>query len=201
MWPAVTQRLAGGATRLFSSPAFFRCRKGATAVEFALVAAPFLALLVALLQTAMVFFAARMLDEITEEASRYVLTGQTQTANMNAAQFRTHVCTGDATLTKLVSALFTCSSFLISAQSYANFAAANTNDPIVGFNANNQPVDANGNVLTMPWSPGNPGDVVVLQIMYQWPVIGGPLGFSLSSPNANGNRLLMSTAVFRNEPY
>src|ERR1700758_2560919 len=98
---------------------------GATAVEFALVAAPFLALLVALLQTAMVFFAARMLDEITEEASRYVMTGQAQTANMSASQFRTHVCTGDAVLTKLVSALFTCNNFLINAQSYTNFAAAN----------------------------------------------------------------------------
>jgi Flp pilus assembly protein TadG len=201
MWPAVTQRLAGGATRLPSPRAFFRCRKGATAVEFALVAAPFLALLVALLQTAMVFFAARMLDEITEEASRFVLTGQAQTANMTAAQFRTHVCTGDATLTKLVGALFTCNNLMINAQSYPNFAAASTNDPITGFNASNQPLDSNGHVMTLSWSPGNPGDVVVLQIMYLWPVVGGPLGFSLSSPNSNGNRLPMSTAVFRNEPF
>jgi Flp pilus assembly protein TadG len=201
MWPAVTQRLAGGATRSSSPRAFFHCRNGATAVEFALVAAPFLALLVALLQTAMVFFAARMLDEITEEASRYVLTGQAQTANMSASQFANHVCTGDAVLTKLVGALFTCSKLLINAQSYSSFAAANTNDPIAGFNVSNQPVDSNGNVMTLAWSPGNPGDIVVLQIMYQWPVVGGPLGFSLASPNSNGNRLLMSTAVFKNEPY
>jgi Flp pilus assembly protein TadG len=201
MGPAVTQKLAGGATRSPSPRAFFRCRNGATAVEFALVAAPFLALLVALLQTAMVFFAARMLDEITEEASRYVLTGQAQTSNLSASQFRTHVCTGDAVLTALVGALFTCSKLLINAQSYSNFAAANTNDPITGFNASNQPVDSNGNVMTLSWAPGNPGDVVVLQIMYLWPVVGGPLGFSLSSPNSNGNRLLMSTAVFKNEPF
>jgi Flp pilus assembly protein TadG len=180
---------------------FVRNDRGATAVEFALVAAPFLALLVALFQTAMVFFAGRMLDEITEEASRYVMTGQAQTSNMTASQFATYVCTGDPVLTKLVSALFTCSKLLISAQSYSSFAAANTNDPIAGFNASNQPVNSNGNVITMPWAPGNPGDIVVLQIMYQWPVVGGPLGFSLSSPNSNGYRLLMSTAIFRNEPY
>ena len=114
---------------------------------------------------------------------------------------RGSVCTGDPVLTKLVSALFTCSKLLINAQSYSNFAAANTNDPIAGFNASNQPVDSNGNVMTLAWAPGNPGDIVVLQIMYQWPVVGGPLGFSLSSPNRNGNRLLMSTAVFKNEPY
>jgi hypothetical protein len=120
---------------------------------------------------------------------------------MNASQVRTHVCTGDAVLTKLVSTLFTCSNLFINAQSYSSFAAASTNDPIAGFNASNQPVNSNGNVMTMSWAPGNPGDIVVLQIMYLWPVVGGPLGFSLSSPNSNGNRLLMSTAVFKNEPY
>jgi Flp pilus assembly protein TadG len=201
MWAALTGKLAGGATRRGSPRAFLRNNKGATAVEFALVAAPFVALLVALLQTALVFFAQRALDEITEDASRYILTGQAQTANMTAAQFASHVCTGDTTLTSLVSALFTCSNLMVSAQSYSTFAAASTNDPITSFNASNQPLDANGHVLTLAWSPGNPGDVVVLQVMYLWPVIGGPLGFSLSTPNSNGKRLLMSTAVFRNEPY
>ncbi len=207
MWATLTTRKPARSVRqrddarAFLRNDFIRNDKGAAAVEFALVAAPFLALLVALLQTAMVFFAARMLDEITEEASRYVMTGQAQTSNLTAAQFRTHVCTGDAVLTKLVSALFTCNNFLIYTQSYPSFAAANTNDPIAGFNGSNQPIDSNGNVIPMVWSPGNPGDIVVLQIMYQWPVIGGPLSFSLSSPNGNGNRLLMSTAVFKNEPF
>lgn len=196
----ITQRLAGSAIRRQASRNFLRCRKGATAVEFALVAAPFIALLVALLQTALVFFAERMLDEITEEASRYILTGQAQTSNMSAAQFATYVCTGDQTLTKLVSTLFTCNNLLINAQSYANFSAANTNDPIAGFNGSNQPVDSNGHAIAMTWAPGNPGDTVVLQIMYQWPVMGGPLGLNLSNLS-NGKRLLMSTAVFKNEPY
>ena len=60
-----------------------------TAVEFALVAAPFLALLVATFETALVFFAGRVLDEVTEEASRYILTGQAQQSNMTQAQFLT----------------------------------------------------------------------------------------------------------------
>lgn len=201
MWAATSRKLAGGAKRPSRFRAFLRNDKGATAVEFALVAAPFIALLVALLQTTLVFFAQRALDEISEDASRYILTGQAQTANMTAAQFATHVCTGDTTLTKLVNALFTCGNLMISAQSYSTFAAASTNDPITSFNATNQPLDASGNVMTLAWSPGNPGDVVVLQIMYLWPVIGGPLGFSLTTPNSNGKRLLMSTAVFRNEPY
>jgi hypothetical protein len=36
--------------------------------------------------------------------------------------------------------------------------------------------------------------------MYQWPLVLGPLGFTLANLS-NGNRLLASTAVFKNEPY
>jgi len=36
--------------------------------------------------------------------------------------------------------------------------------------------------------------------MYQWWIVLGRIGFNLASL-ANGNRLLVSTAVFKNEPY
>lgn len=203
MLAALMQRLARSGSRFRASRAFVHCRKGATAVEFALVAAPFIALLIAVLQTTLVFFAARTLDEITEEAGRFVLTGQAQTSNLNASQFANKVCTGDQTLTALVNLLFTCGKLVINTQSYSSFAAASTTDPIPsfnGYNSSNQPIDSSGNVLTPSWSPGNPGDIVVLQIMYLWPVVGGPLGFSLSN-TTGGNRLLMSTVIFKNEPY
>ena len=192
MWPAVTQRPAGGATRLSSSRALFRCRKGATAVEFALVAAPFMALLVAILQSALVFFAGRVLDEITEEASRYIMTGQAQQGGISQSAFKTYVCTGSNT-SALVSALFTCSNIMINVQSYADFASASTSSPTLTFN--------NGNVSnTWSYNTGNPGDIVVVQVMYQWPVVLGPLSMNLSNLS-NGNRLLVSTAVFKSEPY
>jgi Flp pilus assembly protein TadG len=165
---------------------------GATAVEFGLVAAPFLALLVALLQTAMVFFAGRVLDEITDEAGRYIMTGQAQSANMTQAGFQNYLCTGTNTA-GLVSALFRCSNFMINVQNYSSFSSASTSTPTLTFN--------NGNVSnTWTWSPGNPGDIVVVQVMYQWPIVLAPLGFNLSNLS-NGNRLLVSTAVFKNEPY
>src|ERR1700689_5481534 len=126
MGPAVTQRLAGGATRRPSPRAFFRCRKGATAVEFALVAAPFLALLVGILQSALVFFASRVLDEVTEEASRNLMTGQAQQGGVTQANFLTNnVCAGTNT-SALVTALFTCSKIMVNVQNYADFASANT---------------------------------------------------------------------------
>jgi Flp pilus assembly protein TadG len=173
--------------RIRSLRSFVRCRRGAAAVEFALVATPFFALLVALLQTALVFFASRVLDEAAEESSRYVLTGQAQGSGMTQAQFTTYVCQHSY-------ALFNCANLMVNVQDYSSFAAANTSSPSLTF-------DANGNVTNKwSWTPGNPGDIVIVQVMYQWPVFGGPLGFNLANLS-NGNRLLVSTLAFKNEPY
>src|ERR1700733_11289347 len=193
MLAAMTQRLARSAMRLRFSPALSRCTKGAAAVEFALVGVPFIALLVAIFQATLVFFAGRVLDEITEEASRYIMTGQAQTGGVTQSGFATYLCTGSNT-SALVSALFNCSNFMINIQNYANFASASTTQPTLTFNGS-------GNVSnTWTYNTGNPGDIVVVQVMYQWPIVLGPLGFNLSNLS-NGNRLMVSTAVFKNEPY
>ena len=57
-------------------------------------------------------------------------------------------------------------------------------------------------VVTNTWSynTGNPGDIIVVQLIYQWPIVLGPLGMNLSNLS-NGNRQLVSTAVFKSEPY
>ncbi len=193
MLAGVTHKLARSAAPRRSARAFFRSRQGATAVEFALVAAPFLALLVAIFQSALVFFAQRMLDEATEEASRYIMTGQAQTANMTKTQFANYLCTSSNTAT-LVSALFNCNNIMVNVQNYNSFASANTTSPTLTFNAQGQ--------VTNAWSynTGNPGDIVVVQVMYQWPIVLGPLGMNLSNLS-NGNRLIVSTAAFKNEPY
>jgi len=193
MLAATIRRFAADATRLRSSRSFAGCQKAATTVEFALVATPFIALLVAIVQTFIVFFAQRVLDEVTEEASRYIMTGQAQTASMTQSGFDNYLCTSSHTAT-LVSALFTCSNIIINVQNYSSFASANTTTPSLTYNAN-------GTVSnTWSYSAGNAGDIVVVQVMYQWPVVLGPLSFNLGNL-ANGDRLLISTAVFRNEPY
>jgi Flp pilus assembly protein TadG len=191
-------QLAGSATRRSGLRAFLRNRfvgdnRGATAVEFAMVAAPFIALLCAIVQTALVFFAQRVLDEVTEEASRYIMTGQAQLGSVTQSGFKTYVCTGAST-SALVSALFTCSNIMVNVQNYSSFAAASTTTPTLTFNPN-------GSVSnTWSYNTGNAGDIVVVQVMYQWPVFLGPLSLNLSNLS-NGNRLLSSIAVFKNEPY
>ncbi|MGA2894604.1 MAG: pilus assembly protein [Xanthobacteraceae bacterium] len=121
-------------------------------------------------QTALVFFAGRVLDETTEGACRYIMTGQAQTAGMTQSQFATWVCGQTC-------ALFTCGNFMINVQNSSSFSSASTATPTLTF-------DANRNVTnTWNYSTGNPGDIVDVQVMYQWPVVLGPLSFSLRLSN------------------
>ena len=184
---AVTEKLIRGARRLRFCARFARCDQGATVVEFAIVAAPFFALLIALCETALVFFAGRVLDETVEEASRVILTGQAQTAGTTQTQFASWVCSNTY-------GLFDCNKFMVNVQNYSTFASANTTTPTLTFNAQGKVTN------TWNYNTGNAGDIVVVQVMYQWPIVLGPLGFNLSNLS-NGNRLLVSTAVFKNEPY
>ena len=83
---------------------------------------------------------------------------------------------------------------MVNVQNYSDFASASTTSPTLTFNTN-------GTVSnTWNYSPGTPGSIVVVQVMYQWPIVLGPLNFNLSNLS-NGNRLLVSTAVFKTEPY
>jgi hypothetical protein len=53
--------------------------------------------------------------------------------------------------------------------------------------------------VTNTWNAnfGSTGSLMVLQVMYQFPVVGGPL-FTFST-QSNGSNLMVSTAVFVNE--
>jgi Flp pilus assembly protein TadG len=159
---------------------------GATAVDFALVAAPFLALLFAILETGLVFFAGQTLETTAAQASRLILTGQAQNQNFNQTQFQNAVC-------QLAWSFFTCSNIMVDVRTYTDFSSANTS----------LPVDQNGNLQnSFVYQPGSAGDIVVVRVMYQWPIYVSLLGMNQSLSNmANGQDLMMATVTFRNEPY
>jgi Flp pilus assembly protein TadG len=165
---------------------FLRRQGGSAAIEFALVAAPFVALTLALLQVGLIYFAQEALESAVEQTARLVLTGQVQNASMTQSQFAQQLCTNSP-------GMFTCGNFMIDLQPAASFANVDVSKPTITY-------DANGNVTnTWQYNAGNPGDIMVMRVMYPWPVYLGPLALNLG--NLQGNKLLlMSTSVFRNEP-
>ena len=96
---------------------FRRNRSGTAAVEFALVAPIFFAVLFAIIELALVFFASQMLETVTQDTSRLVMTGQAQKAEYTQAKFKEEVC---AKLT----VMFDCvNGVSIDVQSYKAFSA------------------------------------------------------------------------------
>lgn len=181
---SIQRRLHGG---MFANPArrFARQEEGAAAVEFALVATPFLALIFAIMETALVFFAGQTLETAVTNSSRLILTGQAQTAGLTQTSFKDKVC-------EQIAGLFDCQNKLyVNVQTYTSFSSASTTPPY-----------SNGQLDTskMKYLPGGPGDVVVVSLYYQWPIYVSLLSNNLANQNGS-NRLLVATAAFRNEPY
>ena len=166
-------------------------RRGSAAVEFALVAPVFFALLFAILETGIIFFADQTLESITQAAARTILTGQTQSASYTQQQFHDDVvCPSGG----MASILFSCSptGIYIDVRSYpSSFSNISINSEIVGgvFNSGD-----------MQYNPGTSCNVVVVRLFYQWPQIVTGLGYNITNLN-NGTRLLVATAAFRNEPW
>ena len=167
---------------------FRRDRRGSAALQFAIVAPVFFALLFAIIETAIMFFASQLLETYTQEAARLVLTGQAQNGTYNTqgkflSNFQNNVCSN---------ILFNCSNINIDVKNYDSFGLITITSQI---NASN-----NFDTSTLTYCPGNAGRIVVVRLFYQWPLFVTGLGYNIA--NLTGNqRLLQATAVFQNEPF
>jgi Flp pilus assembly protein TadG len=162
------------------------CR-GATALEFALVAPAFIATLIAIFETTFFLFAQQTLQNAAVSASRLIMTGQVQNSNTTQSQFASEVC-------PMVSAVFTCANLMINVQNYSDFGGASTSKPTLTYNPDGTVSNA------WSYSPGTAGQVMVVQLIYQWPIVAGPFGYVLSNLG-NGTTEMMGVAAFRVEPY
>ncbi|ACA16847.1 TadE family protein [Methylobacterium sp. 4-46] len=178
---------------------FARARRGATAVEFGLVAIPFISLLAAIMETAIAFFAGQLLDAAVTDTARAVYTGSfqsqaTQSGALTPSQaldaFRTKLCANRVTI-------FDCSTVKVDIR---------TLEDTDSFGAL-KPVDS----TTKTWTPGfgshygdtvgtppGPGKIVLVQAAVPFPIF-----FSMINPATFGTnqRILQSTVAFRTEPY
>jgi len=159
-------------------------KKGATAVEFAIVALPFFALLGAIMETALVFFAGMMLEHGLSRSAREIRTGELQLAGGSSEEFRNAVCSRTA-------GLVDCARLRIDVRTLASFGGA---APL--------PLDDDGMVdmESVGFVPGNPGDIVLVRAFYDWPLFVPNLGLGMSNMAGN-RRLLTATMAFRNEPF
>lgn len=171
--------------RRFVLRRFLRDRKGSTAVEFAILAIPFMALIGATFESALCFLAGQILDTAVADAGRLIRTGQAQAAGYSASTFKTQVC-------NRLYVLFTCDNLTIDSKIYTNFTTADTSMPIDS--------DKNFTTTGFLFQMGGSTEIVVVRAFYQYPLYFNKLGLDLSNL-ANGTRLLAGVSAFRNEPF
>lgn len=165
---------------------FRRARDGATAVEFAIVATPFLALMFGILDLGLVFMISTTLENAVEEASRKIRTGELQTAGGTAATFKTAVCDELSWLGA------GCSSALhVDVRTFTSFANVTLSDPTTN--------GAFDDTKTQ-FATGGSESIVLVRVYYEWGMM-APLMNSGLSNLSNNKRLISATATFRNEPY
>lgn len=162
-------------------------RSGTSVVEFALVAPAFTAILLAIGQTSLVFFAQQNMETVAQRVSRQLMTGNVQKAKLTAAQFNSLVCSK-------LPAFMSCSNVMTDVQVVNSFSDATTGMPTITY-------DSSGKITnTWGYQTGTPGDILVVRVMYVWNTASAPLGFDLSNMT-NQRRLLVATSVFKTEFY
>lgn len=165
-----------------------RAERGASLVEFALVAVPLFFLIFGTMELGFVLWGTYELENATEDAARMIRTGQVHAQNINQNGFRTLVC-------RNVLLLSQCETHLkVDVRTYGSFADIKNDS----FQPLNPQTGQLGN--TFAWQTTQPRSIVLVRTFYPWPLLTGITNAALSNM-AGGNRLLWATAVFRNEAW
>ncbi|WP_226016145.1 TadE/TadG family type IV pilus assembly protein [Novosphingobium sp. FKTRR1] len=171
---------------------------GASAIEFALAAPVVLGLLIATLEIALLYLAQQGLETAAESCGRYILTGQAQTsftgirdANGNLTttpqqQFKAYACTQLPTM-------LGCGNLYVDVTHVSNFGAVTLAAPTLVYDKNNNVIS------TLNYDPGAQGSIVVVRLLYNWPVI-SVFGFDIAN-QPGSHHLLVATSVAKTEGY
>lgn len=169
------------------SESFRNDAHGSTAVEFGLVALPFLMLLFGIMTVGLFFFTTFSLENAVEEAARLIRTGQAQESGMTAAQFKQEVC-------DRAPAYVDCGGKMrVNVQSYTSFGSIVTPSCL----------DSGGDLVPpagTTFSAGASGDIVLVTVCYEWELT-GKMPFLRLGSMANGSALIMASTTFKTEPY
>lgn len=167
---------------------FGRSRRGSAAVELAAVLAPFFLLTGGLAEVAMIGFAQASLDFAVSETAREIRTGRAQQANLSATDVKEQVCLNMSSFLVLRCDL----DLFLDINRFTSYAAAANGAPNPIQNGQFQPGG-------FRFAPGGGSDIVVVRAYYRWGIM-TPF-FETFFANAGHDRIIVSTMMFRNEPF
>ena len=201
-----TEGKANRATRLLR---LFKSSEGATAIEFAILAIPFMMIVFATFETFIAFTGEQLVSNAVDTMARRIRTGQitfadpTRTGYMTPTQFRQEFC-------KQISVMITCSpteaavpsKLLIDLQQVTNFSDIPTGIPVVATNGGK---GRDLDVTKLKFTPGGAGKINMFRAYYRWPITTDLVRPYISNIQPQGNTkgqfLIVATSAFQNENY
>lgn len=164
---------------------------GATAVEFGIVAIPFLALVFGILELALIFFIGSAMSQSVSDTGRLVRVGAFQGCG-KAAEFKALVCDG-------MKGLMGCENNLrIDLMTASSFQSVKIVDPGDG---GVDPDDDDKAVDDGTFATTGPSDPVILKATFYYPMALPNFMTRLESIPGSGRHIITSTTAFRNEPF
>ncbi|MEL6287788.1 MAG: TadE/TadG family type IV pilus assembly protein [Pseudomonadota bacterium] len=198
MTETTNARVRGRRTRHGFIRRLRRNEDGATALEFAFVAAPFLAFLLMTIEVAFVYGGTVSLEHALEKSSRKIRVGQ---PFGNLQEFKADVCGNVVLLSNCLNKL------VVDVRTINGFGGAD-NQNVYGDYQDGSGDLQNGN---QQYDTGAGGSVVLVNAFYKWDIIAQlPIfyrwtdGGGFTSPLANqsdGSRVMSATVAFKNEPF
>jgi Flp pilus assembly protein TadG len=175
--------------------ALARNERASVAAEFGILALPFFAVIGAICETSMVFFAGQVLDSAVQDATRQIRTGQAQTSGYTSATFKDLICG------RLYN-LFNCDNLKVKVSVITTFGSASTtvSTPIKPSPCNPATDPDQCWNVTETYNAGTGSSIVLVEAYYKWPLVINFGGFNLAD-QPDGSRLLAAVRVFRNEPF
>ncbi len=164
---------------------------GATAIEFAMVSAPFFILVFMLIGFALYFFVMNSLDKGMDQTSRLVRTGQAQKTNMTVNDFKQGVCDSAGGWIK-------CNKVQVFVQKYPDWQSVSPQACL----------NSDGSVVTNSASGGDPiatysgtaSDIVVVTTCYKWE-FAQQIPYVKLGNMSDGSMMMQTATAFRTEPY
>jgi Flp pilus assembly protein TadG len=181
--PSVKPAPSRGSWRCLA--AFRADQSGASAIEFAIVAVPLIWLILATMQVGLLYSANYSLENATAQGARLIRTGQAQNNKFDAEGFKKEVC-------KHLTSMLSCEKLKVDVRRFDSFSKSELTNPL----------DSKGAMKTsFSYDPGVGGEVVVVRSFYPWDVPASLPDIIDLSNMKDGQRMLIATAAFRNEPF
>jgi Flp pilus assembly protein TadG len=179
--------------RRLSLATLLRDEKGSAALEFAIVAMPFLLFVLGLLGIGLYLLANHSLQYGVEAAARKIRTGEAEKGRMTVGQFRQLVC-------REAGAFIDCGKLSVIVQHGGNWSGVS---PQACVDRNNKQTQSTGSANDQLTSySGSASEVVLVTLCYSWELAKyfDFLKFGSGSGGA-GPTILQAATAFKSEPY